>query len=95
LVVSEPWTPPLRLSEGGGRCRLWLGGYTCGDGATLQEAADDLLHRLSRLATASLSGAGFRFTPEAGPPDLCWLDFLYELAQIAAAGGDLRARVFG
>src|SRR4051812_25892523 len=40
--MNEPWTPHLRLEEIGGRCRLTLQGVTCGEGATMQEAADDL-----------------------------------------------------
>lgn len=93
--MTAPWTPPLRLAEVGGRCRLWLGGYACGDGATLQEAADDLVRRVTRLARASGSGAGFRISCETGPPDLPWLEFLHELGQIVAAGGDVRPRVLG
>jgi hypothetical protein len=34
--------PSLTVSEQGGRCRLRLAGDAWGDGATLQEAADDL-----------------------------------------------------
>ena len=38
---------------------------------------------------------GFRFAPELGPPDLRRFDFLHELGEIAAAGGDIRGHVFG
>jgi hypothetical protein len=96
VSVPEPWTPPLRLAELGGHCRLWLGTYTCGDGATLQEAGDDLLRKVARLADALLSGPGFRMTTsKTGLPDRVWLNFLYEVGEIVAAGGDLRTRVFG
>jgi hypothetical protein len=95
LPVTEPWTPPVCLSEVGGRCRLWLGRYAFGDGATLQEAGDDLLRKLAWLADALLSGPGLRMTRETGPPDRVWLNFLYEVGEIVASGGDLRARVFG
>ena len=36
---------------------------------------------------------GFKACSEA-PPDLETMSFLYELGEIAAAGGDIRARVF-
>jgi hypothetical protein len=93
--MPEPWTPELRLAENGGRCRLWLGGYVWGDGCTLQEAGDDLLCKLAQLAACWYSVAGLNLTGETGPLDLRWLEFLYELGQIAASDGDLRARVLG
>jgi hypothetical protein len=34
-------------------------------------------------------------TSDTGPPDRVWLNFLYEVSEIVASGGDLRARVFG
>jgi hypothetical protein len=36
--------------------------------------------------------SGLQFSTELGPPDLATLDFLYELGEIAAAGGNLRSR---
>jgi hypothetical protein len=45
---------------------------------------------LSLIVTES----GFRVSSEA-PTDLETMDFLYKLGEIAAAGGDIRARVFG
>jgi hypothetical protein len=36
-----------------------------------------------------------RVSPELGPPDLRWFEFVYELGEIAAAGGDIRERIFG
>ena len=88
------WTPELRLSETDARCRLWLGGYAYGDGTSLQEAADDLIVRLLSHAmiwrTAQPTAVSCEVTP-----DLRWLEFTYELAEIAAAGGDIRTRVFG
>jgi hypothetical protein len=92
--VAENWTPPLRVVESEGRCRLWLGSYAFGDGDSLQEAADDLVRRLLGIA-ASFRSAGARISPELGPPDLRWFEFVYELGEIAAAGGDIRRRVFG
>jgi hypothetical protein len=32
---------------------------------------------------------------ELGPPDLAAVGFLYEIGEIAAAGGDIRQRLFG
>jgi len=44
--MAESWTPSLSAREAAGRCRLSRGGYVHGEGATLQEAADDLVRRL-------------------------------------------------
>jgi hypothetical protein len=93
--MAEAWTPGLRVYEKHGRCRLWLGSYAYGDGSSLQEAADELVARLLALAMSFRSGSGVRLSPELGPPDLRWFEFIYELGEIAAAGGDIRARVFG
>lgn len=92
--MAEPWTPSLSAREAAGRCRLSLGGYVHGDGATLQEAADDLVRRLLVLALSLRSEHGFRVSPEGPGLDLRWSDFLYELGSIAASGGDIRDRVF-
>jgi hypothetical protein len=93
--VTDAWTPPLHVCETGGRCRLWVGGYACGEGDTLQEAADDLVRRLAALAAGwSPPGLGLRHATIA-LPDPRWLEFLAELAETAATGGDLRALVFG
>ena len=92
--MTEPWTPALSIREVGGRCRLDLGGHAHGEGATLQEAADDLVRRLLALAMSLRSGAGFRVSPEVPGVDLRWFEFLYELGAIAARGEDIRARVF-
>ena len=85
--------PPLTVSEIDGRVRLHLGGLARGEGMTLQEAADDLVQALLRVVTAFRS-SGFRAAPEFAP-DFETMDFLYELGEIAAAGGDIRSRVFG
>lgn len=92
--MAESWTPPLRVRESDGRCRLWLGGYAFGDGDTLQEAADDLVRRLLSMALSFRSG-GISISAELGPPDLRWLELVYELGEIAAAGADIRPRIFG
>ena len=92
--MTEPWTPALSVREVAGRCRLDLGGHVHGEGATLQEAADDLVSRLLALAMSLRSEAGFRITPEVPGVDLRWFEFLYELGAIAARGEDIRDRVF-
>jgi hypothetical protein len=73
--------------------RLQLGQFARGEGTTLQEAADDLIHRLLVLVMAVRS-SGFSASCEVRP-DLETMDFLYELGDFAAAGGDIRDRVFG
>jgi hypothetical protein len=93
--MVDAWTPPLRIHETSGHCRLWLGSYIFGDGNTLQDAADALVARLLSLAMGFRSSGGMRISPELGPPDLGWFEFIYELGEIAAAGGDIRNRVFG
>jgi hypothetical protein len=93
--VDDGWTPRLRIHETSGSCRLWLESYAFGDGATLQEAADALVARLLGLALGFRAPSGLRVAPELGPPDLRWFEFVYELGEIAAAGGDIRPRVFG
>ena len=91
--MNEGWTPELAVRDVAGRCRLGLGGQIHGEGATLQDAADDLVRRLLALAM-TLRMDGFSVSPEAPGLDLRWFDFLYELSAIAARGGDIRARVF-
>jgi hypothetical protein len=72
-----------------------LGGLASGEGATLQEAADDLVARVLVLVTAFRS-SGIGTLPREGPrPDPAMLEFLYELGETAAAGGDIRQRLFG
>jgi hypothetical protein len=85
---------PLTVQELPGRVRLCLGGLAHGDGSTLQDAADDLVQRLLTLAMAVRS-SGFRVSPELGPPDLAAMNLLYQLGEIAAAGGDIRSHLFG
>jgi hypothetical protein len=92
--MTERWTPALSVRDVAGRCRLSLGGHVHGEGATLQEAADDLVRRLLALAMSLRSGAGFRVSPEVPGVDLRWFEFLYELGAIAARGEDIRERVF-
>jgi hypothetical protein len=84
----------LTVQELPGRVRLCLGDLARGDGLTLQDAADDLVQRLLVHAMAFRS-SGLQFSTELGSPDLATMDFLYELGEIAAAGGDIRSHLFG
>jgi hypothetical protein len=93
-AVSPSWSPPLQVLETGGRCRLSLGGWIYGDGDTLQESADDLIARLLHMAEC-WRGSGFTACTELPPVDRGWLDFLCELGELAARGGDVRERVLG
>lgn len=92
--MLHAWTPELRLESRGGACRLSLIGVTYGDGPTLQEAGNDLLVRLFDLALALRAGR-FSFPHELGPPDLRVMDFLWEVGELVARGGDIRHHVFG
>jgi hypothetical protein len=90
-----PYQPTLEVCQVGGRVRLVLGQLASGEGATLQEAADDLVARVLALVLAFRS-SGIGPLPSEGPrPDLAMLEFLYELGELAAAGGDIRQRLFG
>lgn len=84
--------PALTVTELGDRVQLNLGGLARGEGASLQEAADDLICSVLRLVMAFRS-TGFRASSEFRP-DLETMNYLYELGEIAAAGGDIRSRVF-
>jgi hypothetical protein len=103
LLCAEAWEkkrhgryigtmPALNVSEVEGRVRLNLGCLAQGEGASLQEAADDLICSILRLVMAFRS-TGFRASGEF-QPELETMSFLYELGEIAAAGGDIRSRVF-
>jgi hypothetical protein len=85
--------PSLTVTESGGLVQLQVGALARGRGASLQEAADDLIRCLLAVVLAFRS-SGFRGSCEL-QPDVETMDFLYELGEIAAAGGDIRARVFG
>ena len=84
--------PVLRITELGGRVRLDLGGFARSEGSSLQGAADDLILSVLRLVFA-FRATGFKACSES-QPDLETMNFLYELGEIAAAGGDIRSRVF-
>jgi hypothetical protein len=52
------------------------------------------VQRLLGYAMA-IRASGLPGSSELGPPDLAAVGFLYELGEIAAAGGDIRQRLFG
>jgi hypothetical protein len=85
--------PPLTITESGGFVCLQLGGFARGQGASLQEAADDLVHSILGVLLA-IRSSGFSACTEL-QPDLDALNFFYELGEIAASGGDIRSHVFG
>jgi hypothetical protein len=81
------------VRERSGGVRLHLGSLAYGDGPSLQEAADDLVRRVLVIARAFRT-SGFSLSPEV-VQDVAGLSFLCELDEIAAAGGDVRTRLFG
>ena len=92
-MSAIPATPTLTLTESGGQVCLQLGGFARGKGASLQEAADDLIHSILGVVMAFRS-SGFAASTELCP-DFETLDFLAQLGAFAAAGGDIREVVFG
>jgi len=84
--------PALTITELGDRVRLSLGGLAHGEGASLQDAADDLVRSILRLVLAFRSN-GFGVSRELCP-DLDTMNYLHELGEVAAAGGDIRAHMF-
>jgi hypothetical protein len=69
-------------------------GFAYSEGPTLQEAADELVRHMLVVAMAFRSRPAVSFSSDC-PPDTRSLDFLWELGEIAAAGGDIRERLFG
>ena len=88
------FTPTLEVRQVAGRVRLLLGQLAYGDGATLQEAADDLVVRVLVLAMAFRSSGIGPASSESPSLDLAVLEFLYELGETASRGGDIRDRLF-
>ncbi len=84
--------PALTITELDGRVRLRLGGLAQGEGGSLQEAADDLIRCVVQLA-AELRSGGFSASRELSP-DVETMGFLHEVGELAAGGGDVRARIF-
>jgi hypothetical protein len=84
------WVPELRLHETGAGCRLTLVGVTYGSGATLQEAADDLVRRVLDVAL-TMRSRGFGARAGLGAPNTRVLDFLWEVGERAARDHDVRS----
>ena len=92
--MSE-FTPTLWVSESGGRVRLGIDGLLYADGPTLQDAADELVVKVLTVALAiRFDGLGY-YGRGLGRPDIELVKFIWELADFAADGGDIRERLFG
>jgi hypothetical protein len=91
--MSE-FAPTLRVDEIAGRVRLSLGWFFSAEGLTLQEAADELVWKmlvtLMAFRSRGISGLGVVCRPDMG-----LVSFLSDLDSVAAAGGDIRERLFG
>lgn len=87
-------TPELSVYEVGGRVGLALGGLARAEGATLQEAADEVVRRVLVVAMA-FRASGIGPVNSECPRDLALLDLVWELGEIAARGDDIRPRLFG
>jgi len=91
--MSE-FAPTLRVDEIAGRVRLSLDGLVSAEGVTLQEAADELVWK-TLVALMAFRTRGVSGLSVIRRPDWPLVDFLWELDKIAAAGGDIRERLFG
>ena len=90
----EAFTPALRVVELDSRVRLVLAGFGHADGATLQEAADELVRQVLVIALAVRAGDVLPRSTEC-MVDPAQLAFIWELGAIAASGGDVRRRLLG
>lgn len=88
------FTPTLRIDENAGVVRLRLDGCFSAEGSTLQDAADELV-RKTLVAAMALRSQGISGLRVVGPSGMQLVAFLWELGEIAAAGGDIRDRLFG
>lgn len=87
------FTPTLRVEELADRVRLGLDGFLSAEGMTLQDAADELVRKML-LAVMALRSGGISDLSVVSRPDMTLVVFLWELGEIAAAGGDIRERLF-
>src|SRR5207237_250757 len=94
LRMMSEFAPTLRVDENAGRVRLGLDGFFSAEGQTLQEAADELVRKMLVLVMA-FRAAGISGFGVACRPDREVMVYLWELGEIAAAGGDIRERLFG
>jgi hypothetical protein len=86
--------PSLQVTEVRGRVRLGFAGLGYGEGATLQEAADELVRRML-VASLTIHSTGVGPIRAECQPDPELLALLWELGELAASGGDIRERLFG
>jgi hypothetical protein len=86
------YAPALTLTERGDRVRLSLAGLATGEGATLQEAANELVRRTLLAAMAARAGE-VGWSP-ALRPEPGMLEYLWRLGHVAATGGDIRTLIF-
>ena len=91
--MSE-FAPMLWVDEIAGRVRLCLDGVASAEGATLQEAADELVWKIL-VAAMALRDKGITAFSTACRPKQEVLDLLWEIGGLAAVGGDIRERLFG
>jgi hypothetical protein len=92
--MSE-FAPTLWVDEiDAGRVRLGLDGFLSAEGATLQEAADELVWK-TLYAVMAFRSRGISGLAALGRPRMELVNLLWELAEIAADGGDIRERLFG
>jgi hypothetical protein len=71
-----------------------LDGFFSAEAPTLQEAADELVRKML-VAVMALRSGGISGLGVVSRPDMALVIFLWELGEIAAAGGDIRERLFG
>lgn len=88
------FVPSLHVLETRGRVRITVPGITHGSGQTLQDAADDLVRNVLVIATGFRAGAVAQAGSEL-PFEPAIHEFMWELAGIAAGGGDIRGRLLG
>jgi hypothetical protein len=88
-------TPP-RPRGGDRRCRVWLGGWLCGEGDTMQAAADDLVDRAITLASG-LGASPLAPTPTAntGEPSRSVIRLLWRLGRRVSRAEGEQELVFG
>jgi hypothetical protein len=91
--MSE-FAPTLRVDEIAGRVRLSLDGFFSAEGPTLQEAADELVWKML-VTLMAFRSRGISGLSVVSRPDMALVGFLWEFDEIAAAGGDIRERLFG
>jgi hypothetical protein len=87
------FTPSLRVRSDAGGVRLTVSGITHASGPTLQEAADELVQKILLILMAFRSG-GVAAGGRGLMLDPGIQEFIFELGDYAARGGDIRDRLF-